>query len=124
MKVNSRVFTERTDLLGDIKILNCPAQFRSVAERLIMMVTTPGYACSNYNTVSELDKVLTLAFWKEYDGLDTKNFEVWFITSATLPDMITRARRWLVEHNYLFLKPDIQENAMEASSKWKQSIKS
>ncbi len=127
MRVNSRVLTEKSDLLGEIQIDNCPSQFKSVAERLMMMATKPGYSVPDYHTVSQLDKILTLHFWQEYDGLNKgisqREFEDWFLSSSTSPDMITRARRWLVERNYLFLKPDVQEYAMEASQKFRQSIK-
>ncbi len=126
MRVNPRVLTEKSDLLGDIQIPNCPSQFKSVAERLMMMATRPGYSVPDYHSVSQLDKILTLHFWQEYDGLDKsisqKDFENWFLSSATSPDMITRARRWLIERNYIFLKPEVQENAMEASHKFRQSI--
>ncbi len=127
MHVNSRVLTEKSDLLGEIQIPNCPSQFKSVAERLMMMATKPGYSVPDYHAVSQLDKLLTLHFWKEYDGLNEglsqRDFENWFLTSSTSFDMITRARRWLVERNYLILKPDVREYAMEASSKFRHSIR-
>lgn len=127
MRVNSRVFTEKTDMLDGIRIPNCPSQFKGVAERLIMMATKPGYSVPDYRNVTHLDKILALHYWREYDGLEeslTQNrFADWFLTSATSPDIITRARRWLVERNYLILKPDIQEYAMEASQKWRQAVR-
>lgn len=127
MRVNSRVFTEKADLLGGIQIPNCPSQFRGVAERLVMMVSKPGYSVPDYNNVSQLDRILTLHFWKEYDGLDgalsQESFNDWFLSTATSSDMITRARRWLVERNYLLLEPDVLEYAMEASNKWRQSVR-
>ena len=127
MRVNSRVFTEKTDLLGGIQIPNCPSQFKSVAEQLMMMITKPGYSVPDYHNVSQLDKMLTLYYWQEYDGLTealTQNdFVKWFLESATMPDTISRAIRWLSSHNYVFLKPDVQERATEASNKWRQSIR-
>ncbi len=127
MRVNSRVLTEKSDMFDGIQIPNCPSQFKSVAERLMMMATKPGYSVPDYNTVSQLDRILTLHFWKEYDGLNDsispKDFENWFLSSSTSSDIITRARRWLVERNYLILKPDVQEYAMEASQKFRQSVR-
>jgi len=126
MKVNSRVFTERTDLLGEIKIPTCPNQFKGIAEQLIMMVTKPGYSVPDYHNVTHLDKLLTLDYWMEYEGLGQAltegNFNRWFILSATPEDLISRTLRWLISHNYIFVKPEIQERAMEASNKWRQSI--
>ena len=127
MRANSKVLTEKSDLLGGIQIPNCPSQFKSIAERIMMMATKPGYSVPNYNTVSQLDKILTLHFWQEYDGLNAsisqKDFENWFLSSSTSSDMITRARRWLVERNYLILKEDIREYAMEASQKFRHSVR-
>ncbi len=126
MRVNSKVLTEKTDLMGNIKILNCPTQFRYVAENLMMMLTKLDYSVGDYNSVTELDKILTIDYWREYDqfieGLDFKNFKLWFVGRATEADLISRARRWLVSHNYLFLKPEIQERALEAADKFSRAI--
>ena len=127
MRVNSRVLTEKSDMFDGIQITNCPSQFKSVAERLMMMATKPGYSVPDYNTVSQLDRILTLHFWKEFDGLNDsispKDFETWFLSTSTSSDIITRARRWLVERNYLILNNDIREYAMEASQKFRQSVR-
>lgn len=92
-----------------------------------MMATKPGYAVANYINVTQLDKILTVDYWKEYDGLtdidSQQGFSDWYIKQATPPDNISRAIRWLVSHNYLLLKPEVQERAMEAASKWRQSIR-
>jgi len=125
MRVNSRVLDEKSDLLWEIQIPNCPSQFKSVAERLMMMATKPGYSVPDYHTVSQLDKILTLHFWKEYDGLNEsisqRDFENWFLSSATIPDMITRAIRWLISHNYFLIKPSVQENALKAAENFKKA---
>ena len=128
MRVNSRVLTEKTDLLEGIRIPNCPTQFRYVAEQLMMLLTKPGYSTGDYNSVTELDKILTLVYWKEYDYLyidnnTASNFDEWFMKNATEADLISRARRWLVSHNYVFLKPDVQERAMEASEKFSKAVR-
>jgi len=126
MRVNSRVFTEKTDLLGGIQIPNCPSQFKKEAEQLMMMVTKLGYSVGDYRNVTHLDKLLTLDYWKEYEGLSQAltegYFEKWFTSSATPTDLLSRALRWLTSHNYLILNPEVAERAMEASNKWRKSI--
>lgn len=126
MRVNSKVLTEKTDLMGNIKIPNCPTQFRYVAENLMMMLTKLDYSVGDYNSVTELDKILTADYWKECDGfivgLDYANFKLWFVKRATSPDLISRAIRWLTAHNYFFLKPEVVERALGASDKWRQSV--
>ena len=115
--------TERVDMLGEIKITNCPSQICAVAENIIMMATKPGYSISDYHTVTQLDKLLMVDYWKEYDGLNLDtNFSQWFISSATMPDLITRAIRWLVSHNYIFLKPSVQENALKAAENFRKAV--
>ena len=123
MKVNSRVMTERVDMLGEIKITNCPSQICAVAENIIMMATKPGYSISDYHTVTQLDKLLMVDYWKEYDGL-VGDFRDWFVRNATAPELIRRARQWLTEHNYLILKSDVAERAYEAGTKFSRAIKS
>jgi hypothetical protein len=120
MRVNSRVFTERSDMLDGIQIPNCPSQLRAIAERLMMMVTKPGYSVGSYNSVTQLDKMLILDYWREYDDLhDTDladyDFKEWWLTKATEPDLVSRAARWLVSHNYLFLDPDVQKGRCSRS---------
>ena len=111
MRVNSRVFTERTDMFENIKVPSCPSEFRAVAENILMMATKPGYAVGDYNTMTELDKNLMVDYWMEYDGLRyekdsfTYQFKLeWFIKKATAPELIRRARQYLVERNYLIVK--------------------
>lgn len=130
MRVNSRVFAEKADLLGGIQIPNCPSQLRAVAEHLIMLLTKPGYAVGDYRNITELDKILTIDYWREYDGMNpvlncdtVVGFRDWFIHKATSPDLITRARRWLMERNYVFVKENVQGYATEASNKWRQAVK-
>lgn len=129
MRVNSRVFSERQDMLGNIQISNCPSQLRRIAENIVNMATQLDYSFPDYHTITELDKRLMVDYWKNYDGLKFDSveaivgFDKWFIKSATHPDLITRARRWLIEHNYLIIKPDVAERAYEAESKFSKSIR-
>ena len=127
MRVNSRVLTEKSDILGNIQIPNCPSQFRLVAENLMMLATKPGYAVGKYINITEMDKILTIDYWQEYDGLPPLGHgflidKEWFMKKSTPADLISRARRWLQEHNYLIIPEEIQLRASGASEKWRQSI--
>ena len=125
MRVNSRVFTERVDMLDGIQIPNCPRQIKVVAKRIVMLASKPGYAIGEYHTMTQLDKRLMVDYWKEYDGepTSTMTFRDWFVLSATEPELIRRARQWLVEHNYLLLDESVRANAQEAGSKFRQSVR-
>ncbi len=127
MRVNQRVFTERTDMLDGIRIPNCPSQFKIIAENLMNMAAKPGYSLGDYNTMTELDKILMMDYWKEYDqfieGLDFPNFKLWFIHKATAPELIRRARQFLTEHNYLIVKESVAQHAHEAGEKFSRAIK-
>jgi hypothetical protein len=128
MRVNSKVFTERSDMMGDIKIPNCqPKELCTVCERIMNMVTALDYSVGDYNSVTELDKLLTVDYWKTYDGLTLEQLESgwrdWFVHKATEAEIISRARRWLVERNYLLLKPEIIERSQAASAKFSNAVK-
>jgi len=130
MRVNTRVFTERTDMLDGIRIPNCPSQFKVIAENIMNLAVKPGYSIGDYNTMTELDKILMLDYWREYDGLsstDDKEDYVfdreWFIHKATSAELVRRARQFLCEHNYLLVKPDVAERAYEAGNKFTKSIR-
>lgn len=124
MRVNSRVFIERQDMMGLIQIPNCPSQFKVIAENIVNMATKPGYSIGDYNTMTELDKMLMWDYWREYDDLtQLRDMKSWFIHEATAPDLITRARRWLAEHNYIIIKPDVSERAHEAEDKFSRAIR-
>ena len=128
MRVNSKVLTQKTDLMGNINITNCPTQFRYVAENLMTMLTKLDYSVGDYNSVTKLDKLLTIDYWQEYDqfieGLDFNNFKLWFVGRATEADLISRARRWLVEHNYIFLKESVAKRAHQAGDKFSKAVSS
>jgi len=131
MRVNSRVHDEKTDMFQAIRVPNCPSEFRAVAENILSMATKPGYALSDYNTMTELDKNLMWDYWFEFDALSSygmlfdnnAEFKAWFVKKATPPELIRRARQWLTERNYLIVKPEVQKRAYEAGSKFSRSIK-
>ena len=129
MRVNSKVFTERTDMLSDIVIPNCsPKELSIVTERLINMIVKVGYSVGSYNSVSDLVKKLTVDYWKEYDGLvsstlnGTASFKLWYL-HATSEDEIGRALRWLREHHYVYFDETVEERARKSEQSWRQSIK-
>lgn len=126
MRVNSRVFTERMDMLDGIRVPNCPSQFKLIAENIMNMVSRPAYAFGSYHTMTQLDKRLMWDYWEEYDNPpdDIIDWRQWFMVKATAPELIRRARQWLSEHNYLLINPDVSERAYEAGSKFSRAIKS
>lgn len=129
MRVNTRVFTERQDMFDGIVVTNCPSQFKGIAENIMNMVANPGYSVGTYHTMTELDKMLMVDYWGEYDGLrdfdDTflLSFKEWFVKKATPPELIRRARQWLSEHNYLILNQEVLSRASEAGDKFSRAFK-
>ena len=128
MRVNSRVFSERTDMFSGIKIPNCPSQFKVIAENLMDMVTKPGYDTPHEHSMTELDKILMRDYWIEYDGfglypLNESAFSNWFIHKATAPELVRRSRQWLAEHHYIIPEPSVSERAFEAGEKFSKAIK-
>ena len=126
MRVNPKVFQSQ-NMLGDISLTSCPGSFRQQAEWLMNMITEPQYKAPNYNTITELDKHLILDYWTKYDALSVNlndlNFRDWFVKRATSPEWIRRARQWLVENQYVFIKEDVAQNAMNAGSRVRNSIR-
>ncbi len=130
MRVNSRVFTERIDMLDGIRIPNCPSQFKTIAENIMNMMVKPGYSFGSYNTMTEADKILMIDYWKEYDLLHFPktedrlyHFEEWFIHKATPPELIRRARQFLCERHYLIPNESVAERAYQAGQKFSRAIK-
>lgn len=119
MRVNPRVFNERTDMFASIQIPNCsPDRLKTVCENIMNMITKPGYKCPSYNKVSELDKLIALAYWGEYDGLDNSitpdKFGAWYRDKATEPAWIGRGLEWLRSHHYIILPEEIESRAQKA----------
>ncbi|MAH47701.1 hypothetical protein CMI37_17910 [Candidatus Pacearchaeota archaeon] len=110
------------DMLGDLVIDECPGPLKEVAQNLCRMLNVT--KAPDYNTMTELDKRLTLMFWEGIENLNLYHanlgeFEEWYVKRATNPDLISRARRWLVENRYIIVKPTVAENAQAAGDRWK-----
>ncbi len=79
------------DMLGEVTIEECPKVLRSTAENILKMLNAT--KAPDYNTMSELDKRLTLMYWFEFDGLlfryqdsttqSARGFEDWYVDHAT-----------------------------------------
>lgn len=124
MKINWRLVN--FDMLDELSIPQCPDLFRMQAEGIVRLVS--GMEPFGYTKMSQFDKHLIIAFWKQYDGLDRalaepSTFRDWFVNSATNPELIRRARQWLVEKNYLIPTQEIENRAQEAGSRWGKAIK-
>jgi beta-glucanase (GH16 family) len=127
--VNPKVLQEKVDMTGEVRILNCPKEFRKEAEKIMMMVTELDYALPYEQSVTELDKYLQADCWKKYDGfkdnMDFIDFKIWYTQKVTTnPEMIRRAREWLRQHNYIYYTPEAEERAIRAASNMRASIKS
>lgn len=122
---------------GEIHLTQCPPEFRGVAERIVIMLYAKPLN-DTYLTMTELDKKLTLRYWEEYDGLKGSDaltgvralntderleyFRNWFLSCATNPDVISRARRYLVSDAKLLIIPqNIAKHAKQAQDKWARS---
>lgn len=116
------------DLFEDLCLQDCPAPLKVTAEHLVRMLNVgklPHYP-DDYTKVGELDRVLTVEYWTAWDGLaqvaDLGDFRDWFIKMATNPDLISRARRWLVENRYIILPTAIAERTLDAEENWRGQI--
>ncbi len=128
MRLNDDKVTH--DMLGAIIIEECPKVFRATAENIIRMLNVT--KAPDYNSMTELDKRLTVMYWETFDDISAYMaqrageygvFEEWYVNRATSPDLISRARRWLVENRYVIIKTSVAERAQEAGEKWKGAVK-
>ena len=122
----------KQDMMNEIVITECPKVFKAVAENILKLlnVTKP----PDYNSMTELDKRLTVMYWENFDNLAfygdglysaikfTTEFEDWYVKQATSPDLISRARRWLAENRYIIIKTSVAEHAQEAGEKWRGAV--
>ena len=131
MRVNSKVYTERIDMLDGIQIPNCqPKELRVVAEKIMTMVMALDYSLTDYNSMTELYKKITVDYWQKYDelihelvhGNSMNDFKSWYV-HATEANLIERAVRWLISHNYLLVKEEVLRRAQKASENFSRAVK-
>ena len=115
------------DMLDEIQLPSCPSMFRTQAEMILWILarTEP----ITYLKMSQFDKHLIYEYWRQVDGLDRilqgehPDFKQWFMTQATMPELIRRARQWLIEKNYLIPSQGVENRAQEAGTKWRKGVK-
>lgn len=132
MRLNPRVLAERTDMFSELQIPTCPTtkiagySLRTACEHIINLLAKPGYAFPDYNKMTELDNILVLVYWREFDGFSTStflDFDNWFIYKATPIETLRRAREWLASHNYVLIKADVQLHALRAGDNTRNAIR-
>lgn len=125
MQLNKEKLKE--DMFKDIILPDCPKAVRKYAERLLRLLVFIDGAILDYKTVSELDKWIMLYYWEHYDELKKSgglgvDMAAWFIEEATPPEFICRARRWLQENDYIFIKPGVADDAKDEGEHWRKSM--
>jgi hypothetical protein len=92
------------------------SKIRTIAENILELIENTFF--ESYNTMSKLDKQLVYAYWIKIDGepneTHSEEYKDWFFNKCTNPEDISRARRWLLEHNFIIVKSDVAKNAQEA----------
>ena len=121
---------KRRDAFGHIRIPKCsPRDLRIVAEKLMDMMAELDYNEGDYNTMTELDKKLTVDYWIKYNQLNdvlvgNRAFKNWYL-KATEASVIERAIRWLVyTGHYIFPKESVVKNARLAAEHYSKAVKS
>jgi hypothetical protein len=126
MRVNSKVLDERVNLLGELYVRDCPTEFQEEANKLLNMCVEVGYSPpSNYRTITELYRALTVDFWIRYDGLslEVKDYRKWYM-QAHDPSDIERAIRLLIQKHYFTGIPEeILERRDKAAQNVRQSVR-
>ena len=130
MKINRALADQykTRDLLGldeeKYRLEMCPSSIRKIAENILELIENTFF--ESYNTMSNLDKQLIYAYWIKIDGepneVRTDEYRDWFFDKCTVPEDIRRARQWLVEHNFIIVKPDVLKHAQEAGIKRRRSF--
>jgi hypothetical protein len=133
MRINPEVETKWRDMTGEIHIpetSHCPNQIKKICENILTMYTGLDGVCpTSYNTMSELDKMIMVNYWGIYNRLETVigrdglSFYNWFVYEATEPELIRRARQYLVEHHAIYVKPEVKERADHANDNMRHSVK-
>ena len=120
MKLNFKII--QRDLEDRITVPFAPTMIKKECGRILeLLEKTP---VPNYNKISGFDKWLIWHYWLEFDAFkpsDVENIVDWLVNKATSPDIIVRARQFLVEKNYLIPSPSIAERAQAAGNSWRKS---
>lgn len=102
-----------------------------VAKNIIMLLDTlPPF---DFKTMEDFQKRLIVEYWHHYDGLDKGlagykdisswvSFRQWFIQSATAPEKIRRASQWLIQQEYILLRPSVRDKALANAEKSRGAI--
>ena len=129
MRVNQKVFDERVNLFADLYVRDCPSEFQKEADRLLNMAAETGYSPpSNYNSMTELYKILTVDYWRKYDGIPFNaqgdDWREWYVKKATNPSQLERAIRLLIQKHYFTGIPEeILERRDKAAENIRKSIR-
>ena len=119
MKINGALADQYKigDLLSEgeekYRLEMCPTSIRKIAENILSLIESTYF--ESYYTMSNLDKQLIYAYWIKIDGepneVRTDEYRDWFFDKCTVPEDIRRGRQWLVEHNFIIVKPDVLKHA-------------
>ena len=132
MRINSEVDTKWRDAFGEIHIpetSHCPNQIKKICENILTMYSGLDGVCpTSYNTMSELDKMIMLDYWRRYDAMPNEKlnfdaFEIWFLERATQPELVRRSREWLRQHRAVIPKQEVSDHADQASDNFRHSVK-
>jgi hypothetical protein len=128
-EVYSKVYTERLDAFGNVKIPKCsPAELKHVAEKIMDMTISLDYSVGSYHSTGEFARKITVDYWDKYDGLisaslnGTASFKAWYL-HATKSATIERACRWLIHNGYLILPSEIVEDSLEKEENFRNAVK-
>jgi hypothetical protein len=106
-----------------LKMIKTP-EFRKIAENILWLTESTYF--ESYNTMTNLDKQLVYAYWIKIDGepneVRSEEYLDWFLHKATSSDDISRARRWLLEHQFILVKPEVAKRAQDAGLKRARSF--
>ena len=132
MRINPEVDTKWRDAFGEIHIpetSHCPTQIKKICENVLTMYSGLDGVCpTSYNTMSELDKMIMLDYWRRYDAMPNEKlnfdaFEIWFLERATQPELVRRSREWLRQHRAVIPKQEVSDHADQANENFRHSVK-
>jgi hypothetical protein len=132
MRINVEVETKWRDAFGEIHIpetSHCPSQIKPICENILKMyVGLDGVCPTNYNTMTELDKMIMLDYWKNYDRMnyfipECMDFDEWFLTKSTPSELLRRSREFLVQHHAVYPKQAVADHAYQAGQNFSRSVK-